>query len=379
MDHSYETHWLNYFFAAIIDPEGSLPNKANCDDFNHYMFDDTSNKKTQNRLKAVYDALPSNDNIRDFIGMTDALNSLGKGMIANAVGSGGLETRSKKQLAANKKVVKGQSFDVAFGIVSVTDPQTGMNPLARYYAGQLMQNIYTDLGTLANFKLTKNQKKKLQDGRNEYNALKKLGDPNDANDWAYGVQIQWNWNRKFHTRDLQGHHLEERDDDDSCPASPGSGSNTDSNTATGNGTGMATATSSSPTFRTALSLHIPIPTFDEPPPPSSVVATSPSVVCVTGLPPAPSPHDDCHTTYEFFYDAVTISGSAWDSGKFGREGIGLQDAVSECGEISHWHLTSPAPGWDFTVTFRIGALMQKCIASKLEQAGSPGDVCDGTG
>ena len=103
-----------------------------------------------------------------------------------------------------------------------------------------------------------------------------------------------------------------------------------------------------------------------PPPPSSTA------------PPPPVPSDSCHTDYKVVYDNVSISGTAWDPNKLGPDGSGLKGALEECGDVTDWTYMSPADGWDFTATFHIGVFMQKCIASKLEQAGSPGDVCDGS-
>ncbi|KAL9079828.1 MAG: hypothetical protein Q9157_001337 [Trypethelium eluteriae] len=119
----------------------------------------------------------------------------------------------------------------------------------------------------------------------------------------------------------------------------------------------------------SLTLHKPIPTYDTP------VTFSPTF---NRLPPAPSPADYCHTSYKAAWDAFTISGSAWDSRRLGWRGSGLKRAVGECGAVTKWQFTSPGQdGWDFTATFRIGVGMKKCVASKLEKAGSPGDVCSG--
>ena len=305
MDHSYEMHWLHEFFANIIDPKGSLPQKADCDDFNHYMFDDTKGTKTQNRLKAVFDALPSDDNVKDFVGMSRSLNSGAKGIVANAVGKGGLDTVCRNQFGPEKKVKQGQKFDEASGVVAgkitllrnlamgcamlndqknienmmrtnnriwkalkavdnyarcefndplvkrnkwsfaqkyktymqdlVNDKSIGMNPLSRYYAARLIAAINADLTVLENFRLSNAQKDQLREKQNEYNALRNLGDPNDANVWAYGVRVQWDWSRNLQTRDLEGDlgYLEEREDSDSCEREP----DTETDTHTGTGTG----------------------------------------------------------------------------------------------------------------------------------------------
>ncbi|KAL9087051.1 MAG: hypothetical protein Q9165_006879 [Trypethelium subeluteriae] len=116
MDHSYELHWLKQFFANILD-DSTSSNKVSCNDLNHYFLDAPKGGNTKNRLKPVYDALPSETNIKDFIGMAIQVNRA-KGMIANVVGTGGLKNRCENQVSPGKKVNKRQNFNDAIELVS---------------------------------------------------------------------------------------------------------------------------------------------------------------------------------------------------------------------------------------------------------------------
>ncbi|KAF2238598.1 hypothetical protein EV356DRAFT_265537 [Viridothelium virens] len=107
---------------------------------------------------------------------------------------------------------------------------------------------------------------------------------------------------------------------------------------------------------------------------SSHSSTPPSSTTSAG----PTPSEDCKTKYKVMEDSVTISGTAWDANKLGADGSGLKKAVGKCGAVTKWKWHSPVDGWDFTATFHIGVFMKHCISGKLEEAGSPSNVCHGS-
>ncbi|KAL9093326.1 MAG: hypothetical protein Q9165_004067 [Trypethelium subeluteriae] len=115
-----------------------------------------------------------------------------------------------------------------------------------------------------------------------------------------------------------------------------------------------------------------------PAPPASSTSSSPSTPPSSTTSTSPTPSEDCKTKYKVVEDDVTISGTAWDANKLRSDGSGLKKAVKKCGDVTKWKWQSPVDGWDFTATFHIGVFMKNCISSKMEEAGSPSNVCHGS-
>lgn len=121
------------------------------------------------------------------------------------------------------------------------------------------------------------------------------------------------------------------------------------------------------------------------PPRTSVAPTS---VTPTSTVFSPAPAETCHTHYQGIYDTIDIYGTGWNTAALDGNGgpgsgVGLKNQVKGCGKLTKWTFENLTPDanspWEFHASGRLPIWTKACLKRAMISAGSPANICSGSG